>query len=341
MRTISVPPLDIGRPLTGGRSRSARRGSALLAVMWLVAGLGVIAFAVANTVRGETERTSTVLDGTREYYLATGAIERAVLYLQWGPQFSNPDGKSKFYYGGMPVLRMPFPTGEVEVEVIPEASKLNINQAPPERLLALLAALGAPPDQAMMASQAIVDWRSPSGPETVSPFDAFYLNQAPSFRARHASLEQVDELLMVQGMTPDLYYGTYGRDAEGRMIPRGALRDCVSVFGSVNQFDANTAQPAVLLSAGVPPGVVADIVVRRRMAPFTSPQELAAYGEGARFLRLGGNSIFTLRATARLRLQDGTLSDMRRSVAALVKLMPPGYDSTYHILRWYDNAFRM
>lgn len=323
------------------RRKAGRRGSALLAVLWLVAGLGAIAFAVANTVRGETERTSTVLDGTREYYLATGAIERAVLYLQWGPQFPNPEGGSRFYIAGTPLLQMAFPTGDVRVEIIPEASKLNINQAQPERLLALLAALGALPDQAMTIAQAIVDWRTPAGLETVSPFDAFYLNQSPSFRGRHASFEQIDELLLVRGMTPDLYYGTYDRDAEGRMIPRGGLRDCVSIFGATNQFDVNTAHPAVLLSAGVPPGMVTEIVARRRLAPFTSPQELGVYGEAASHLRIGGNSIFTIRATARLRLQDGKLSDMQRSVAAMVKLMPPGYDSTYHILRWYDNAFRM
>ena len=56
-------------------------------------------------------------------------------------------------------------------------------------------------------------------------------------------------------------------------------------------------------------------------------------------LRVGGNSIFTLRATARLRRPDGGLSDLRRTVAAQVKFMPPGYDSPYHILRWYDNAW--
>jgi hypothetical protein len=55
-------------------------------------------------------------------------------------------------------------------------------------------------------------------------------------------------------------------------------------------------------------------------------------------LGIGGHSIFTVRATARLRLQNGQLSDLRRTEAALVKLMPAGYDAPYHILRWYDSA---
>jgi hypothetical protein len=47
----------------------------------------------------------------------------------------------------------------------------------------------------------------------------------------------------------------------------------------------------------------------------------------------------TVRATARLRLPNGQLSDLRRTVGALVKYMPVGYDSPIHILRWYDTAW--
>ena len=62
-----------------------RRGAALLAVLWLSAILAAIAFSVATTVRGETERTSTLSEGVRAYYLATGALERALAYIEWGP----------------------------------------------------------------------------------------------------------------------------------------------------------------------------------------------------------------------------------------------------------------
>src|SRR6185436_12912564 len=101
------------------------RGSALLAVLWLSLALSAIAFSLASTVQGETERTATGVDGLRSYYLATGAIERAILYIQWG-KVAPPSGDSPFYYPGRPVMRMSFPTGEVEVEVIPETAKYDI-----------------------------------------------------------------------------------------------------------------------------------------------------------------------------------------------------------------------
>ena len=63
-------------------------------------------------------------------------------------------------------------------------------------------------------------------------FDQYYLSLTPSFRARHASFEEIEELLVVKGMTPDLYYGTYDRDAAR---PAGAARRPRS---SVSRFTA-------------------------------------------------------------------------------------------------------
>ena len=66
------------------------RGGALLAVLWLVAALSVIALAIAATVRSEVERSTTNAEAVRAYYLAKGAIDRAALYIQWGAAANQP-----------------------------------------------------------------------------------------------------------------------------------------------------------------------------------------------------------------------------------------------------------
>ncbi|MGC8793646.1 MAG: hypothetical protein ACP5U2_09680, partial [Bryobacteraceae bacterium] len=81
---------------TSGQN-TARRGGALLAVLWLTAALAAIAFAVASTVRAETERSANSLDSLRAYYVATGAIERAILYMDWGPGPVAPDGMPRYW----------------------------------------------------------------------------------------------------------------------------------------------------------------------------------------------------------------------------------------------------
>ncbi len=316
-----------------------RRGGALLAVLWLSAALAAIAFSLATTVRGETERTATALDSLKAYYLASGAVERAILYVAWGPLTPLPGGLSRYYSPARPVIPMEFPTGIAQVEVIPEASKLNINQAPPEQLYRLLIALGAAPERAHEIALGIADWRAPGGP---SVFDQFYRTLTPSFQARHASFQEIEELLLVKGMTAELFYGTYERDSQGHLVARGGLRDCVSVFGSISRFDVNTAQPAVFAMLGASPDAIAAILQRRRTMPFGSDADIGAFGQGTDWvgrLRVGGNSIFTLRATARTRLPNGGLSEVRRSVAALVKYMPLEYREPYHVLRWYDYAW--
>jgi hypothetical protein len=118
--------------------------------------------------------------------------------------------------------------------------------------------------------------------------------------------------------------------------------DCLSVFGAPDSVDANTAQPAVLAAVGLSPYAVNALLERRRKAPLTIqqlPEFLGSIDASAARLRVEGNSIVTFRATARLRLAGGRLSDLRRTVGAMVKYMPAGYDSTIHILRWYDTAW--
>ncbi len=315
----------------------------MLAVLWLSAALAAIAFSLATTVRGEVERTSTTVDGTRSYYLASGAIRRTTLRMLW--RRNNPNLPPHLQPTSATLDVLSFPAGEARVEIIPETSKLNINQARPEEIFRLLVNLGTPPERAHRITEAIVDWRSPAPGGGMTLFDEFYLARRPSFRARHASLEEIEELLLVEGMTPDIYYGTWRRtEAEDApLVRQGGLADCVSVFGATDRFDANTAHPALLGAIGLPPDAVAALVSRRRAMPFLNDAALREFlqgaGPAAGRLRVGGNSIWTLRATARLRLSDGGLSDMRRSVAALVKFMPSGYDSPYHILRWYDTAW--
>ena len=320
------------------KTKSSRRGSALLAVLWLVAALSAIALSVGGTVRGEMERTSTALDGTRAYYLATGALERALLYMQWGQQFRNPDGSPRYYDAWTRSLRFTFPTGEAVVEIVPEIAKLNLNSAGPQDLLRLLAALGVHPDLAQEITAAIVDWRSAPGGERMTDFDRYYLSLVPSFRPPHASFQEVEELLVVRGMTPELFHGRLDRDAQGRLTPRTGLKDCVSIYGG-SSVDVNTAPAAVLAAVGLGEQEVNAVLQAREAQPFRTRDQLRAVvteDEVRARLVIGGGPLYTLRATARLRLADGTLSDLSRSAGAMVMLGGSGYGSAGRVLRWHD-----
>ena len=318
------------------------RGGALLAVLWLSAALSAIAFSVATNVRGETERASTGTDGLRAYYLASGSIDRAILWIYWGMYggYAHPDGSPMYYRPPMPYIRYNYESGEVLVEVMPEGGKLNVNTAKPEDILRLLFSLGVGVDRARMITDGIVAWRSAA--ENANQF-APGGGPGSTFRPRNASLEELEEILLVPGMTPDLFYGRFDRDPAGRLIPRGGLRDCLTVFGS-GRIDINTAPPALLESLGIPPPLIERIVSRRMTLPFKTMDEVNPMLEGLPIepgrLGIGGATIWTVRATARLRLAGGKFSDVRRTVAAAVKFLDPGqFNPPYHVLRWYDDAW--
>src|SRR5579863_9712130 len=149
---------------TSDNNNRNRKGSALLMVLWLSAALSAVGLAVANNVRGETQRTETNVDDARSYFVARGAIERAALHVLWGRSYVGDGSGPVYFVPGMPAMDLDFPDANAHVDIIPETSKLSLNSSKPEDLYRLLIALGVPEDRATEIAAAIVDWRTPLNP---------------------------------------------------------------------------------------------------------------------------------------------------------------------------------
>jgi general secretion pathway protein K len=307
-------------------------------VLWISAALAALGFALANTVRGEIDRTSTTVDDLRSYYLATGAVDRAALEVMWSAV--SPGGERKLPKGST-FADYRFQTGIAHVEIIPEAAKLDVNTITQERLTRLLEALGAPQDHIPTVVEGIMARRGGGAP-TLSSLPG------PTFPGVGASIQEIEELLSVRGVTPEIFYGGYGPPAglagsgQPGLVRHSGLVDCLSVFGSKGTVDANTADPAVLRAFGMPDSGIAALLAARATGPMDEKKFgalLPLFGPATPFLRQEGNSILTVRATGRVFSANGQLSDLKRTVAAVVKYMPNGYDSPIHILRWYDTAW--
>ena len=314
------------------------RGSALLTVLWLSAALAAIAFSVSSSVRAETDRVEAASNGLRAWYLATGAVERGIQWMAWGESFRNEDGTARFWQYNAPRMNMTFPSGTAIVEMIPESAKLNVNRASADDLTKVIEAVGGDAGKAREIAGAILDWRG--GSEGTSPNDQYYFGISPTFRARHASFEEIEELLFVRGMTPELFYGNFVADNQGALYASGGLRDCLSVWGSMGPFDVNTMSPALMAAIGVPPGAISAIIQRRNERPFKDLSDVGSTGAPTGRMGVGGNFIWTLRASARLKRPDGTPSEVVRTASATVKLVDrKRFDTPVHILRWYDDAW--
>jgi len=224
------------------------------------------------------------------------------------------------------------------VEMMPEAAKLDINHASEEDLLRLVTAVTGDSNRGRQVAEAIRG----GGSATLDPF---YQPPGSTFRSPGASFEEIEELLLVRGMTPELYYGNYVEDAGGRLSPRGGLRDSLSVWGSPGPFDANAASPALLEALGASRGAIAQLLQRRIQQPFHDLGEVAALGIPIDRLEVGKEHlIWSIRATARLRRPDGSPSEVVRSASAIAKLVLPPRNRQrdpirLRVLRFYEDAW--
>jgi general secretion pathway protein K len=294
-------------------------------VMWLSAALAAIALSISVTVRAETEHVSTAADGLRAWYLATGSVERAIQYMSWG----GLEGPDRYWNRRKSRLNFSYPSGDAVVEIMAESGKLNLLTASPGDLMRVVSAVTNDAAQAGKIAGGLGGGRGPGAP-------------GPTFPGGGASFQEVEDLLTIPGMTPEIYYGNYTSDENGRLYARGGLRDCLSVWGSVSgPFDVNAASPALLVAFGASEEGAQALIEHRKIAPFRTIGDAAGFlgGNTGRF-RVGGNSIYTVRATARVRLPNGLPSEVMRTASAVVKVLDPRYyNSPVHVLRFYDDAW--
>ena len=322
--------------MTMPNSRTSEKGGALLTVLWVSAALAAIALSVSVSIRAETDRAGTAADGLRASYLATGSVDRGVQWLLWGT------GSDRFFdrhsYSGKPRLNFSYAGGDVVVEMMPESAKLDINHVSGEDLVRLVTVVSGDPQRGRQIAQNIQGWRGTSAGADSS-------GQGSTLQPRNASFEEIEELLLVQGMTPELYYGNYVAGADGRLTPHGGLRDCLSVWGSAGPFDANAVSPALLEALGASPGAIAQLVRQRAQQPFHNLAEVAALGIPTDRLEISGEHlIWNVRATARLRRPDGSPSEVVRSASAIAKLVLPPKNRRrdpirMRVLRFYEDAW--
>jgi len=296
---------------------NARRGSALLAVLWLSLALSAIAFALSRSVRTEFDRTAQNVESTRAYFLAQAGIEAGLLRIGAPGRFANP------FQPGRRFLTFAFPAGSVEVEIIGENGKLSVRNATPEALARLLTACRVDPAEAAALAAQIVAARAGGNS-----------GRSSSFFASGASYLQLEELLRVPGMTPDILYGTY-REVQGRLVRVGGLRPHLT-FEPGGIINANYASRELLQAAGLPDPAVDTIEQIRRQRPLGAGDPgTEALGGIDSVIRLGlggAATAYTLQATARLANSRTT-----RTVAAVVKT---GVSRRFQweIVRWYGEA---
>ncbi|HEY0503559.1 MAG TPA: type II secretion system minor pseudopilin GspK [Lysobacter sp.] len=289
----------------GGHVPSRQHGTALILVLWLIVLLTALVGGFALAARTENLQARVLVRGLVASGAARAGLEYAVARIaQTDPRLQwRPDGRA---------YRWRYADADVEVKVIDENGKLDLNQADPVLLAALLQGAGAEASQAARLAAAIVDWRD-SDPLTQpagGAEDADYAAANLPYGAKDAEFESVAELQQVLGMTPALY---------ARIAPH------VTVYSGRVRPDPAFASAQVLNALGMDGE---QIVAQRRGPDALSP-------DGAPVAGMVGAGSGTYSIESRARLADGRESLLR----AVVRTGGGGLPGMAYVpLRWEEGA---
>lgn len=172
------------------------------------------------------------------------AMNRAVLAL-FDPQVERrwrTDGVAQnFVFNG---IRM-------KVSIQDELGRIDLNQAQPTVLIALLQSAGLDPQSAMSLVDKILDWRESTPFKHLNGAkEAEYRAAGSAYRPRNGPFQSVDELLLVMDMTPALFQRIEPALTvySGRQFvdPQVAPRDVLAVLSNMvpGQVDAVMAARA-------------------------------------------------------------------------------------------------
>ena len=200
-------------------TRNSRAFAVIIALV-AVTVLTLLAGAFAIAMKVESKLAANTNDDEQFYWIGRGGVERACwwLALEANQPFSS---KQQYWAGGPgdgPETNGPlageslndFQIGEGHVSLTMEEqeAKININTVDEALLKQTLTAMNADGNDIAVVTDSILDWLDPD--DNTRPAGAesdYYLGLTPSYNAKNAPIDNLDELLLVKGVTHDMYVG--------------------------------------------------------------------------------------------------------------------------------------
>lgn len=311
------------------------RGIILVVVVWALTLLMVIAAEMAHTMRLEGLTADTYQEEVVTYYLAMAGLHRALYQLahaqQRGLTMLNQPGAlgrmqqqqqeealDVWVRGDGRWQSEEFGAGGYWVRVNDEGGKINLNRADEPALRQTFTNLGFDAKFGEALTDAILDWRDTDSLVRLRGAESdYYLALPIPYPAKDGPFDTLDELLLVRGVTPALFYG--------------GLRDLFTVYSGDGGGTTNllTAGPLVLQAIlGIDAAAAQDLVQRRGEANSLDLANLmpGVAGRGVNFLGLP--TVVTIESIGYLNTGGVT-----RRLSAVVQRI--GLNQ-FRFLRWQD-----
>jgi general secretion pathway protein K len=296
-------------------------GIALIMVMCAIVVLTILAAAFAYSIKVETRLAQNADSEEQLLWLGTSGVQRACWILSQHPPGEPYDSLNQKWAGGSGSLaesnsvlssvsldNYPVGDGTVSIKIIDLERKVNINTAiypaNSQMILQALTLMGVDASDISVVSDSILDWIDSDDLPRVAGVESDYYQGLPlPYYAKNAPLDDLSELLLVKGVTPEMYWGSNATNHTPSVFQHklglgtapGQAPDypfgLVEIFTpfSNGKINVNTADATVLQMIPGVDAAMADAIVKQRAGPdgvdgteddmpFSNPGQLGGFG---------------------------------------------------------------
>jgi general secretion pathway protein K len=283
-KTVSSQFTDPSSPSTASLPlcfSSDQSGLALIMVLWILSILSVLALELGHAGRMELKIASNNKEETQSYYIARAGIQRGIAQIL--AQLEKESQVSQWDFSGEK-RSLPFAHGTMEITVADESGRINLNSMDDVGLaLALrqvLNSMGVESPLQDIVIDSILDWRDRDNLHRINGAeDNHYRSLRVPYEAKDGPLDSLEELLMVRGVTPEIFFGRSTPEAAGDNSERIGLRDVATVYprlGGNQKPDVNLAPRKVLIALGTTEDEAESIARYRRDNQINGEDQLKA-----------------------------------------------------------------
>jgi general secretion pathway protein K len=368
----------------------AERGIALMLVLWILTLLSIMVFEFCYTMRIEATITKNFKEGTRSYYLAQAGVNRAIIEIvkaksavkkfkgskksmvgdEEEGEAEEEEEESKEWKPREEPYTFPFEDGECEVKIRDEGSKINLNWVAKEakknrKLLTdiLEKSCGLEGDERDIIADSIIDWVDKDHAHLLNGAeDDYYESLENPYECRDGKFVVTEELLLVRGVTEEIYYGGKSSSEEGDVLEKESnsysyneedsygsegrrrltkgLSELFTVFSNRTslKININDAPYELLMTIpGMSDEVARRIIELRREEEFENIndarlKELPNYSQIAPYITVDPTTFYRLEAGGRI-----ADSSVKKTITVVIELTMRKGDK-YKILYWQEGV---
>jgi general secretion pathway protein K len=288
------------------RPASSRDGFIVVAVLWMLAALATLASIYSMYVAQSAIALRVNDDVVQTESLITSSLELVAYQLSAPVADLRPTrGAFRFRLGG----------GDVAVEFLSEAARIDLNAAPKELIAGLFAVLGAPPEAAEQYADRVIGWRTKPKPNVEDDEESLYKTAGLRYPPRRSPFNHVSELWLVLGLPPALVE---------RALP------FVTVYSGMREINVLDAAPEVIAALpGMSPARL-NAFLGQRETPTADPKFLVD--------SLASDQVgITTKGSDAIRVRTHVVFDGVRRTTSDVVIYMGGGEEPYRVLSWQSD----